>query len=708
MRKDTIEILNNIAYMIKEDINDDSRDFDLYEFEGSRYEEDINRRKEELLKEDILIDLYENLEILNVENKSRYIVHCEDLRTGTVIDFDFVKLHAKLSTEDFDWREFSENLLLKLAGRSNFKMVDAAASLIGMLLEKKSNYFKRYSEVGWGIVDKALVFKYDKIYSKANIEGSYQEDDYRDIKAILPEDQFASVADNIVGLMSNSNFNKVIMGASVSGVVRQILNHNKESGLNINITGEPATGKTTFCRYALSLFGDPDRLEGSFIDTINSVPEVRVLKPVLPYVLDERMLKYFGMSREKETRNIIADIFREYEGRNRRKVQRLAIKFIAGPLISTSVQSLKETIADTLDLGQFRRILEFRIEKEEIFKDKEEAIRYGLLSKSEKGVGVRLIIDYLFNNFVKPDDIYSNMEDSDIVGQDIIEKMNDRFYNLCREINPGLRKVGCEHFEQRFALIILSCQILREALEYILSCLFKEMMDFKKNFDKEYSELNISSEVNIEEDLAKERFGELLYNKYYKNFRDENFLDNLFSTSEIYKDSSKEILEYLIDNVKVKKISVWDALIKFIEENRNELCIEKKTTDSKEKDTEEKAISDRAKRLSEVLKIEEDDNIYIIKTIASYGLANLLLKERIPSLLDICEYVMDAELMDSKKGKNSLYVKMQPLKSISNIEFDGISIVGTDNQVNVDYGDGKKQRSHVIKIKKKNIDIGEK
>lgn len=703
LKKEAIIILNSIANNIKTDLKDKSSEFELYDYERDNFDKEINNYKETLLKEDILIDAYENLEVINVENKSRYILHCEDLKTGAVIDFDLVKIHGKLKEDNFDWLEYARNLLLKLSGRVTDEMALNAARLIGMLVNKKGNYSKRYSEIGWDIVDKALVFKYDKIYSNANIEGYYQ-DDFRDIKATLPENRFWTVVENIDNLMGNSSFNKIILGATISGVIRQLLNYTKESSLNINITGEPASGKTTFCRYALSLFGDPDRLEGSFIDTINSVPETRVLKPVLPYVLDERMLRYFEMSGMKETRSIIMDIFREYEGRNRRKASRVDIKFTPGPLISTSVQSLKETIAGTRDLGQFRRILEFEVSKDEIFKDTDEAVRYGLLSKSEKGVGIKIIIEYLFNNFIKHDDL-------DIESQDIIEKLNERFFNTCRSISNKLRDENIEHYEQRFALIILSYQILRESLEYKMKCLFEEMIDFNENYKKQANDLTVSSEVKeiMYKDLAIERFGNVLYEKYYKNLSDDNFIDSIFETSDIYKDCSEEILDYLIENVKDKKVDVRkvrEALIKFIEENKDKLLKSEstdkksKSTDKESESTDNESESTEEDILRNVLILENTDNYYIIKTVASYGLVNVLLKPEIPSLDEIKEYIIDADIMDNKKRKNNLYLKMKPLRSISDINLDKITIVGEDKQVNVEYGNGKKQRSHVIKIRK--------
>ena len=713
LKKEAIIILNSIASNIKTDLKDKSSEFVLYDYERDNFDKELNNYKETLLKEDILIDAYENLEVISVENKSRYIIHCEDLKTGASIDFDLVKINGKLKEDNFDWLEYARNLLLKLCGRVTDEMALNAAKLIGMLVNKRENYSKRYSEIGWDIVDKALVFKYDKIYSNANIDGYYQ-DDFRDIKATLPENRFWTVVENIANLMGNSSFNKIILGATISGVVRQLLNYTKESSLNINITGEPASGKTTFCRYALSLFGDPDRLEGSFIDTINSVPETRVLKPVLPYVLDERMLRYFEMSGMKETRNIIMDIFREYEGRNRRKASRVDIKFTPGPLISTSVQSLKETIAGTRDLGQFRRILEFEVNKNEIFKDTDEAVRYGLLSKSEKGVGIKIIIEYLFNNFIKHDDL-------DIESQDIIEKLNERFFNTCRSISNKLREENIEPYEQRFALIILSYQILRESLEYKMKCLFEEMIDFNENYKKQADNLTASSEVKkiMYKDLAIERFGNVLYEKYYKNLSDDNFIDNIFETSDIYKDCTDDILGYLIENVKDKKVDVRKALIEFIEENKDKLMVNKSTdkesestdkksesTDKKSKSTEESESTDKESEstdeniLRNVLILEEDDNYYTIKTVVSYGLVNVLLKPEIPSLDEIKEYIIDANIMDNKKRNNNLYLKMKPLRSMSDINLDKITIVGEDKQVNVEYSNGKKQRSHVIKIRK--------
>ena len=194
----------------------------------------------------------------------------------------------------------------------------------------------------------------------------------------------------------------MFLGAGISGLLRQLLPFTKETNININIKGEPATGKSTIGHYILAIFGNPEMLEGSFSDTENAVETKRTQRPVLPYILDDRMLSMADQSEKMQKQKILLDVFREYEGKSK---ERLGKQYkddsgnrTYGPVISSSVKSMMELLLQSEDLGQFRRFMEFDIGSKKsqlLFSDAEEAKKTEELAYKNYGYGVGIIVDYM-------------------------------------------------------------------------------------------------------------------------------------------------------------------------------------------------------------------------------------------------------------------------------------------------------------------------
>ena len=141
----------------------------------------------------------------------------------------------------------------------------------------------------------------------------------------------------------------------------------KETNINVNINGESGSGKSTIGHYVLSFFGNPITLEGASIDTANAEESIRLRRSVLPYVLDERLLRYFADSDKKQQSELLLEVFREYEGKEKERLgssKKTSANRIYGPIISSSVDSLLDKLlAVKKDLGQYRRMIEFYIGK---------------------------------------------------------------------------------------------------------------------------------------------------------------------------------------------------------------------------------------------------------------------------------------------------------------------------------------------------------
>lgn len=437
-------------------------------------------------------------------------------------------------------------------------------------------YTLTYKRIGWDFYNwnrKTWLFKYDKIYAGNNLlfngrlsnslaEGLQEvEDDFhnKEFEWVLHTKK----------LINKHSYVALILGAGISGLIRQLLPFTKETNLNINIVGKPASGKSTICHYLLSVFGDPKKLEGSFIDTDNKMEENRGKRPILPYVLDERMLKVVTESEKSKQQTVLMDIFREYEGKVKERLgkqyEETSGERTYGPIISSSVESMMKYVFKNDDLGQYRRFIEFNIGKQSdhlLFSNTEEAKETGTIASSNYGFGVRLIVEYMFTLL----NVYNEENEIDNEPTFIRKRFNavDKVINTLlkdreaeereksKAIGKECKAVDMSSSSERFALIVLSYQIFREALLYY---------DFLKfNVEKITIEGLVGKAKDIKELVEKA-----------KSF------DEYIDSDLIIEDKSAEVVQILIDNLvdKLNKVErdpqekvnrLYDYVIKYRED----------------------------------------------------------------------------------------------------------------------------------------------
>lgn len=164
----------------------------------------------------------------------------------------------------------------------------------------------------------------------------------------------------VLKLLQEHPLDRIIFGAGLSGIIRQLFDSIKDTSIVLNIVGEPGRGKTTIERLMLSAFGKPDDLMGNFTDTDNAIESIRASRSILPYVIDDRLIKIENTSQGKVPYNILENIFRESEGRVKQRYNSATGGTRTyGAIISSSVKSIVE-ILSTLndDIGQNRRLIE--------------------------------------------------------------------------------------------------------------------------------------------------------------------------------------------------------------------------------------------------------------------------------------------------------------------------------------------------------------
>lgn len=494
------------------------------------------------------VQIIEDLDCKNVTEESRYYIRIAH-KNGVCINIDLFEYENNIKDFNFDEQEYMEEKISRITGCINASVREIAeytVEYLAYILYFKGLYTLTYRKIGWEYYDwnsKGWIFKYDKIYSNILflrgrgknkfVEGlTRSEDDGK---------KTWEWVEATISLINRYPMDALILGAGLSGVVRQLLPFTKETNININIVGEPASGKSTICHYLLGIFGNPELLEGSFTDTENATEERRVIRPILPYVLDDRMLKLEGESENVKKKKVLIDIFREYEGKVKERLGKQyedqAGERTYGPIISSSVESIMHYLNQN-DIGQYRRFIELNIERNDLFKNREEATRIEFLASSCFGIGIEIIVDYMFALLDDNDSEATIIVDTfNIIDKDAASFLEKRENEENARKNV-LKIYGMSHSSKRFALILLSYQILRKSILYFL-----------------YRELK---NLEIDSTVADKNVAELIASS--------NDFEMFSKGEEIVSDRSRDILEILTANLvnKLRKKSNMETNSKYV------------------------------------------------------------------------------------------------------------------------------------------------
>lgn len=429
------------------------------------------------------VRVYENIDIKDVSKESKFSIRILN-RDGCYVDIDMFAYKDIVLDFEKSQEEFIASKIERLIGIGwNIKELSkAVCDYLSIICYEKELQIKRYTELGWDIYNGIRIFKYDNIYCaleyRESLWGECNNEvaDYLINKEDTKIDEDKWLADFSL-LMDYSAMDALIIATACTGVVRQLLPYTKENNINMNIVGKRASGKSIISHFALSMFGNPAALEGSFTDTDNAVEKMRAERPVLPYILDERMLKIEGKSEDSKRHTLLMDIFREYEGKVKERLagqgKELSGKRTYGPIISSSVEPmLDKLLEESRDLGQYRRFIELSIEASDLFIDNRMAEATEEVAYTHYGYGVGMLVTNLIeqmrNNENVVVDTYNEINEVISVILNVVERKNNLYGML-------------HSCAKRFALIITT-------LEFLLGTIVSVKAEYgwiEKNLDKE-------------------------------------------------------------------------------------------------------------------------------------------------------------------------------------------------------------------------------
>ena len=489
------QTLNNIAINLKGESSNSGK-FIYNKGTAVSYESvknDIDALHDELTMLGFKVNIYENIDAIDVSKERKFFIKISDRDDSyfTIDLGDYRDVVLDYTTSEVDYIVDYLNKLRGYNAVENKNLALKITKYLSYLFYFKDLQIKYYEGIGWSSYDGKRIFKYNTIYSSSDnlrsechanfaddlASGDFKEvlEDYyydNNIKQRFENTVEKNWAEHTRILMNQSVLASTILASACTGLIRPLLPFTKENNININIHGEPGSGKSTICHYALSIFGRPSVLEGSFIDKPEAIELLRAKRPVIPYMLDDRLLAFEGRN---ESRDILYNIFKEYEGKIKERAagsgKELSGQRTYAPIISSSVASMFEKIKEKDDVGQFRRFMEFNIKKTrngkiqdkrtEVFTSSKNAEDYEFLSDTFYGVGVHIIINYLFEL----------QDDREVSIDEIIER---EYNTYCSKISKKLEEKETEELKGltastgRFALILTAYKILKDSLIYVV------------------------------------------------------------------------------------------------------------------------------------------------------------------------------------------------------------------------------------------------
>lgn len=521
--------------------------------------------KSNRINNEFFVEVINNLDIKDVGSATKYYIRIGYKNNYINIDlFNYNKFVRQGDNQEY---ELLNDAVLKLTGRINKEqmlIIKSIAEYISSVNNKIEPMIYTYSMIGFDNINDVNVFKYDCIYENSDtvLKGYCNNSWVAAIKNTALENKNETVKSwrgKISNVINNYDVSGLLVAAGISGLIRQNLVYGKEENIDINICGHAASGKSTIENLILSFFGNPAELMGSFLNTENAEDIIMSNYQIIPYVIDERMLRVLGDSDKKKQNAILESIFRSYNGR----VKSTAVDnenagvITYAPVISSSVDNMIDMIKDTKDIGQYRRFIEITVGKPgmALFKDASQAVEINKLAHEVYGYGILEIVFYILsikNNILI--DEYDDIEDilkayDSIYEDDIDSKEIDTDNNIDKNVlisniknainnidNENIRKLDFDYMHE----------LCKRHIEYLINS--KHSTDI---YDMMESSISRFALIELSARILNHASGFKISIDSIDNILIKNLHDKLVSTGNIKIDNTallNEILDYVFEH----------------------------------------------------------------------------------------------------------------------------------------------------------------
>lgn len=571
----------------------------------------------------IQVQLIEKIDVKDTSLKKFYIRLTD--KNGNYIELDLLDYQKKIYDFTEDEEETLKNKIVDLKGVYDGNTMKAASDIakyISLALKYKEYFWYQYDRLGWDdiYIDNVChkIFKYNTIYSRNDlkIQGFCDRNWSSYLEPHGPGDEEESEENKwsnrfywyviMAQVFTGRPIPDILLSVGASGVIRDLLTPNKETNLNVNIVAPAASGKSTLENVILSFYGRPDYLMGTFSDTDSAVDEIRGIRNVIPYVVDDRMLKVQTNGDTKKAYTLLMDIFREYNGKEKSRIgaSNSTSLSASGAVISSTTQSILKVINEQYegyDYGQSRRFIEFELQPEDMFKDAELAEVSNNMAHVCYGYGIQQMIEtiLLIDNCIE---IYSvinlcinddNIEDLD----KLKDKVKYFYYEMTSTKSKTTYDDKISNIEKLFSIIKIFVDGTIDAIETTDKDEEKNLKIELKAMSQRFTMILLSgfivdiSMVMLEAGLDRGGYLEDLEKVQSFNINLQGMLDELiknhvrlyYNRKNISKQAEKE-------NIRRQQIE----------------AIEKKKKDNKLAEDEAKLAEEEARKASEIAKLAED------------------------------------------------------------------------------------------------------
>ena len=286
---------------------------------------------------------------------------------------------------------FNRNSIIKYADSGLPVSSKNAADIVAYLSDYENANLnviplvKSISRVGW--LDSSSFFPYIK--SKDIIFESEHKEAMRIAESMIPKGDFETWLKS-AKLLRGNLFGRFLLASSFASPMLEILKHRV---FFVHIWNDSKSGKTAAIKMAISVWGDPTRLMGSFNATNVGLERMACILKHIPFAIDELQVLN---SRKLSVENIIyslANGFGRLRGSKDGTIQE-TLSWRNNVITSGEQPMTKENSND----GAMTRVLELYGKPCD---NAEYAHQFHLISENNYGFAGRIFVEYLINDVIK-------------------------------------------------------------------------------------------------------------------------------------------------------------------------------------------------------------------------------------------------------------------------------------------------------------------